>query len=160
MPSIIFHGSSVPRIDSSSGVSREKTLRTIERKTLAIIMLRSTNRSSTSRRRYLEKSSNKNAKWTFARHGVKCVRPRNSFPSTYSFLFESSFIFFLYKRENWIRSSRKVIYSYKIIGKRKPRKIYNHTSLFLSPFFNIFCERIETLLSYFEFEKQILIILC
>lgn len=33
MPSITFHGSSVPRIDSSSGVSCEKTLRTVERKT-------------------------------------------------------------------------------------------------------------------------------
>lgn len=98
-------------------ISRKNTAICRKKNFLTIIMFRSTNRSSISRLRYLEKSSNKNAKWTFARHGTKCVGPRNSFPSTYSFLFESTFISPFYKRENWIRSSRKV--SYKIISEEE-----------------------------------------
>lgn len=139
-------------------ISRKNTANCRKKNFLAIIMLRSTNRSSTSRRRYLEKSSNGNAKWTFARHGTKCVRPRNSFPSTYSFLFESTFISPFYKRENWIRSSRKV--SYKIIGRRKPREIYNRTNRMHFRSLTSFAKEKKILLSCFELKKSNLIILC
>lgn len=63
--------------------------------------------------RYLEKFSNGCAKWTFARHGTKCARPRNSFPQSFSFLSTSTFIFPFHTSKNGIGCSRKV--SYKTI---------------------------------------------
>lgn len=62
-------------------------------------------------RRYLEKFSNGCAKWTFARYGTKCARPRNSFFTSFSFLSASTFISPFYTRKNGIRCSRKVSYN-------------------------------------------------
>lgn len=109
MPSITFYGSSALRFDSSSAASRKNTTADLRKRPLCSDqpIVRAVGR------RYLEKFSNGCAKWTFARYGTKCARPRNSFFPSFSFLSTSTFISPFHTRKNGIRSSRKV--SYKAI---------------------------------------------